>query len=256
MQIQQIRNATLVVQFHHQRFLIDPWLVQKESMPGFEGAVHADVRQPRTELPLSVEEILKGLDAVILTHFHPDHFDELAVKLLDKKLPFFVQDEADLAQIKAFGFQDVRLVSTEGVSFNGLTLTKTRGQHGKRDTVKPICDSIGMPYDAMGVVFRANDEKTLYLAGDTIDCPEVRQAIQTFKPEVMVLNSCGAMLSCGEKLIMDAADVLALATDFPEVSFVASHMDTVSHLTVTRQDLQHLNLKNLLIPSDGEILNF
>ena len=37
-------------------------------------------------------------------------------------------------------------------------------------------------------------------------------------------------------------------------------MDTVSHLTVTRKELKHFknnnNIDNLLIPTDGEVLDF
>ena len=90
MKIHQIRNATLIVTYHQQKFLIDPWLMPKDYMPGFESAVHSNIRQPRVDLPIDIEKIV-DVDAVILTHFHPDHWDEFAVKALNKTIPFFVQ---------------------------------------------------------------------------------------------------------------------------------------------------------------------
>nr|WP_236013332.1 hypothetical protein [Paenibacillus glycanilyticus] len=33
---------------------------------------------PLTELPLSVDEIFRGIDAVIITHLHGDHYDDAA----------------------------------------------------------------------------------------------------------------------------------------------------------------------------------
>lgn len=255
MNIHQIRNATLVITYNGKRFLVDPWLMPKEFMAGFEAAINADVRQPRTELPLPIETLV-DVDAVILTHLHPDHWDDFAATALDKQIPFFVQNEKDAQGIRSFGFHNVRIVSENGTSFEGITLVKTGGQHGRREIVKPICEKVGLTYDAMGVIFTANDEKTLYLAGDTIWCIEVISAIDTYNPDVIIINACAATLLNGEKIIMDTEDVQAVATYAAKAKVIASHMDTVSHLSVTRNDIRHLSLSNVLVPEDNEILTF
>lgn len=255
MLIHQIRNATLIITYKDKKFLIDPWLMPKDYMPGFEMAVNANVRQPRVELPLSVEKIV-DVDAVILTHFHPDHWDEFATKAIDKKIPFFVQNEVDQKQIQSLGFSDVRVVSVSGTEFDGITLYKTFGQHGKREIIKPLCEQVNMAYDAMGVVFKAKNEKTLYVAGDTIWCEEVVEAIDKFAPDVIVVNACGATLLNGERIIMNDEDVKTLTEYAPKAVIVASHMDTVSHLTVTRNDIRKMKLNNVLVPEDNEIMEF
>ena len=142
MKIHQIRNATIIVIYNDKRFLIDPWLMPKDFMPGFEGAMNSEVRQPRVDLPKDFDINHLPLDAVILTHFHPDHFDEFAVNALDKNIPFFVQNETDLNIIKNFGFNDVRIVSENGTDFEGVKLFKTQCQHGRREVVKPMCEQI------------------------------------------------------------------------------------------------------------------
>ncbi len=255
MLIHQIRNATLIITYKDKKFLIDPWLMPKDYMPGFEMAVNANVRQPRVELPLSVEKIV-DVDAVILTHFHPDHWDEFAAKAIDKKIPFFVQSEVDQKQIQSLGFSDVRVVSVSGTEFDGITLYKTFGQHGKREIIKPLCEQVNMAYDAMGVVFKAKNEKTLYVAGDTIWCEEVVEAIDKFAPDVIVVNACGATLLNGERIIMNDEDVKTLTQYAPKAVIIASHMDTVSHLTVTRNDIRKMKLNNVLVPEDNEIMEF
>ena len=255
MLIHQIRNATLIITYKDKKFLIDPWLMPKDYMPGFEMAVNANVRQPRVELPLSVEKIV-DVDAVILTHFHPDHWDEFAAKAIDKKIPFFVQSEVDQKQIQSLGFSDVRVVSASGTEFDGITLYKTFGQHGKREIIKPLCEQVNMAYDAMGVVFKAKNEKTLYVAGDTIWCEEVVEAIDKFAPDVIVVNACGATLLNGERIIMNDEDVKTLTEYAPKAVIIASHMDTVSHLTVTRNDIRKMKLNNVLVPEDNEIMEF
>ena len=77
MKITQIRNATLIIEYDNTRFLIDPWLGPKGYMSGFETAVNSEIRQPRVELPFSIDKIV-NVDSVIITHIHPDHWDEYA----------------------------------------------------------------------------------------------------------------------------------------------------------------------------------
>ena len=258
MKIHQIRNATIIVTYNNKRFIIDPWLMPKDFMPGFEGAVNSDIRQPRVDLPKSFDTKNLSPDAIILTHFHPDHFDEFAVEALDKNIPFFVQNETDLDIIKNFGFKDIRILSSEGTDFENIKLFKTQCQHGRREVVKPMCEQMGMPYDASGVVFKSAGEKTLYVAGDTIWCDEPKNAIDKYNPDVIVINSCGAtvLVGDGERLIMDIDDVKSISNYVKHSVIVASHMDTVSHLTVTRDDIKKLNLGNVVIPEDDEILEF
>ena len=257
MKIHQIRNATIIVTYNDKRFLIDPWLMPKDFMPGFEGAMNSEVRQPRVDLPISVDKIV-DVDAVILTHFHPDHFDEFAVKALDKNIPFFVQNETDLNIIKNFGFNDIRIISESETDFEGITLYKTQCQHGRREVLEPFCKQLGMPYEAMGIVFKAENEKTLYVAGDTIWCDEVKTAIDEYEPKIIVTNACGATVKIGngERLIMDIEDTKAISNYAKNSTIVASHMDTVSHLTVTRDDIKALKLNNVVVPDDNEILEF
>ncbi len=255
MLIHQIRNATLIVKYNDKKFLIDPWFMPKDYMSGFDVAVNADVRQPRVDLPLPIAEIV-DVDAVVLTHFHPDHWDEFAAQAINKDIPFFVQSQDDLNIVKSLGFNNITVLSEAGTEFDGITMYKTKGQHGKRSIIKPLCEQIGMPYDAMGVVFKAKQEKTLYIAGDTIWCEEVKSAIDQFSPDIIVVNACGATLLNGERIIMNDEDVKIVAKYIPAAIIIASHMDTVSHLTVTRNDIRKMRLNNVIVPEDNETLEF
>lgn len=255
MKIHQIRNATIIITYNNKKFLIDPWLMPKDYMEGFEAAINSDIRQPRVELPISIDEIV-DVDAIILTHFHPDHFDEFAAKALNKNIPFFVQNEFDYNQIKSFGFNDIRYITEGGVDFSGIKLYKTPSQHGKKEIIEPICKSIGMPYDTMGVIFKAENEKTLYVAGDTIWYDEVKNTIDKYNPDVIIVNACGATVLNGEAIIMDKKDVKAISEYAKNAKIIASHMETVSHMTVTRADIRNLKLDNVLVPEDNEIILF
>lgn len=254
MQIHQIRNATIIITYNNKRFLIDPWLMPKDYMEGFDAGLNSNIRQPRVELPIPIEKII-DVDAAILTHYHPDHWDEFAANAINKNIPFFVQSEDDFNIIKNLGFNDVRIIE-EVSDFAGIKLYKTGCQHGRRETIKPLCEQVGLPYDSMGIVFKAKNEKTLYLAGDTIYCNEVKCALDKYKPDVIIVNACGATVITGEKIIMDCDDIKAISNYTPNATIIASHMDTVSHLTVTRDDIKNLKLNNVVVPDDNEILEF
>ena len=100
-----------------------------------------------------------------------------------------------------------------------------------------------MPYDAMGVIFKSETEKTLYVAGDTIWYDEIKETIDKHSPKVIIINACGATVCIGdgERLIMDMEDIKSISDYAKSSTIIASHMDTVSHLTVTRDDVKTSN---------------
>ena len=77
MLIRQIRNANLVIDYAGVRLLTDPWLMDKgtgmlATSPWPENNMR---RSPLVDLPCSVEEVVAGVQAVLVTHVHPDHFE-------------------------------------------------------------------------------------------------------------------------------------------------------------------------------------
>ena len=61
MKITQVRNATIIVEYNNTKFLIDPWLMPKDYMPGFDTAINSEIRQPRAELPFEIEKITNAI---------------------------------------------------------------------------------------------------------------------------------------------------------------------------------------------------
>lgn len=72
MKITQIRNATQIIEYAGKKFLIDPMLSDKGAWPGFEGTARSEIRNPMVELSLDISTLLE-VDAIIVTHTHPDH---------------------------------------------------------------------------------------------------------------------------------------------------------------------------------------
>lgn len=263
MKIQQIRNATNKITYGGKTFLVDPWLAAPYSLGCLDDTglfkavdpVKGKIPMPLFPLPRTIPEILSGVDAYIITHLHPDHIDmdfktgELG-KALDHRLPLFAQNEADASMLRASGFQDVRILDAAGSDFEGIELTKTPALHG---TIRPSSA-------ACGVVFQSKEEKTLYVAGDTVWFESVRETLKIFHPAVITLNACAAELAGYGRLIMNDEDVETVYQSRPEAQLFLTHFDNVAHASITRQEMKGLltrrGVTNYVIPEDGEAVEF
>jgi L-ascorbate metabolism protein UlaG (beta-lactamase superfamily) len=66
MNIQQIRNATLVVQYAGKKFLIDPFLAEKGTYPPFPNSLRQDQKNPLVSLPTSIDNIMLSLSLICI----------------------------------------------------------------------------------------------------------------------------------------------------------------------------------------------
>ena len=70
----------------------------------------SELFNPLTDLPMSIEEILKDVTCVMVTHTHLDHWDLYAETFIKKDLPVYVQHAADAHLIRSKGFKNVRVL--------------------------------------------------------------------------------------------------------------------------------------------------
>lgn len=252
MKITLVRNATLLVEYCGNRFLVDPVFAKKGARDPFPCDEHPDDRNPLVDMPLSVKEILKRTDAVILTHLHSDHFDNEAAESLPKDIDMFVQDEQDRQTVEGYGFTRVEVLPLPG-KYYGIELIKTPGRHGEEGMSKAALDDLG---NVCGVILHKSGNKKLYIAGDTVWYEGVAETLAEHKPDVIVLNA-GANRLSGDRLVMDEEDVLAVHKACPDAVLVAVHMEAFNHWTLSRRQLwEYAGEKGfrdkLLIPADGE----
>ncbi|MBT2757580.1 MBL fold metallo-hydrolase [Mesobacillus foraminis] len=253
MNIQHIRNATLVVQYAGKKFLIDPMLAEKGTYPPFPNAPRQDQKNPLVGLPTSIDHIIQNIDAVIVTHLHLDHWDDRAKEALPKETVIFAQNEEDAAEIRNAGFQHVEVLQ-EDTLFEGIQLMKTNGEHGRGEILKLaglVC----------GIVFKHPTEKTLYIAGDTVWYKEVQEVIGTQKPEIIVVNAGDNQFYEGGSLVMGKEDVYEVYKAAPEAKIIAVHMEAVNHWVLSREELKSFSnekgiASNVLVPEDGESYTF
>lgn len=258
MTFKQIRSATAVLTFGGVRFLIDPWFADKGTFPPIPLAKTKGRASPLTDLPIPIEKILAGVDAVVVTHLHFDHFDETAAAALPKDLPLFSQDEVDADELRKMGFSDVRILADDGIVFKDVTLYRTACLHGQPGRIEELYGPTPMRGEVAGVVFASPAEsKKFYLAADTIWFEGVQAAIDRHRPEVIALNAAEASCENYGRIIMGLEDIEAVHAAAPEATLVATHMDAVGHAELFRSDLRRFVVERhyediLLIPEDGE----
>ncbi|MBG9589087.1 MBL fold metallo-hydrolase [Cytobacillus firmus] len=253
MDIQQIRNATLVVNYAGKKFLIDPFLAEKGTYPPFPNSLRQDQNNPLTELPASIDEIIHNVDAVIVTHLHLDHFDDAAKQALPKDIKMFVQNEEDAAEVKNTGFNNIEALH-ENTVFGDIQLIKTKGEHGRGEILKLaglVC----------GVVFKHHSEKTLYVAGDTVWYDAVQEVIKKHSPEVIVVNGGDNQFLEGGSLVMGKEDIYEVSKTAPDAKIISVHMEAVNHWTLSKEELKSYSKDKgfsdkLLVPEDGESYSF
>jgi len=249
MKITQVRNATMLVEIAGLRVLVDPMLGAQGSQPGFGGPR----RNPLVDLVVPLDALTRP-DVVVVTHTHTDHWDAAAAALLPRAVPVLVQHDGDAAHIRGAGFENV-IVLAEPHTVAGVTFTRTGGQHGS-DATLAAAPKLG---EVMGVAIAHPDEKTLYVAGDTVMNGAVEAAIAAHRPELIVLNTGEAVLPGLDPILMGADDVVAVHALARESIIVAVHMEALDHCTVTRAQVRetaaaHGIARAVIVPEDGEQL--
>lgn len=246
MKLQLIRNATLKLDYAGRTVLIDPYFAPKHSLPSFANRSE----NPVVELPVSIDEILDGVELVIVSHLHSDHFDDVAKARLAKDLPIFCQPD-DEGEIRAAGFTAVTPL-TDRATWQGLTLTRREGSHG----LGPVVELMG---SVMGFTLEAEGEPSIYWAGDTVLYPPVSDVIAGTRPDIIITHSCGARWD-GDLIVMDADETVSVCAASADAVVVATHMEALDHATISRQDLREaaeargISATKLRIPEDGEVL--
>lgn len=251
MRLRLIRHATLIIEYNGHKVIVDPMLDDAGARPAIQNSPNPR-NNPLVTLPMALPEVLAGVEAVLVTHTHSDHWDATAADHLPKDLPLFGQPE-DQAKFRSQAFSNLHPVD-ESLGWKGIAIHRTGGQHGTGEIAKAMAP-------VSGFLLRADDEPTLYIAGDTVWAAEVKSALEQFHPDVIVLNAGGARFLEGDPITMTAEDVIEVCRAAPAARVIAVHMEAINHCLLTRGDLEfQLEAARLAdqvrTPADGEWLRF
>ena len=229
-----VRNATVLATVDGTTFLVDPLYAEQGALPSIDDTPN-DRANPLVPMP----DVDLSYDAVIVTHRHPDHFDEAAKAALDSDVPLFCQPAEEAAFVDE-GFTDVRPVD-ECASFDGIALHRAPGRHGHGELAERMGPVSGFVLDGT---------ETLYIAGDTVWYDPVAETLDRFEPDAVVLNGGAARFNEGEPITMGVDDVAAVreATD---AAVAVVHMEAINHCLLSRAELRAAT-DGVLVPEDGD----
>lgn len=250
MELRLFRHATMLLTLGGIKILVDPILSPAGTMAPIDNSANPRPN-PLVEM-VGDEKDLLAADALLLTHTHRDHFDAVAAARLTRTMPVYCQPE-DKNKLIELGFVQVTAVQ-DTANIGKIGVSRTGGQHGTGEIGRQMAP-------VSGYVLRAPGEPVVYLAGDTVWCPEVETALAGHQPEVIILYAGAAQFLVGDPITMSGEDVAKVCEKAPQARIVAVHMETFNHCFLTRPKLQAFLAergldRRVAIPADGESLSF
>jgi L-ascorbate metabolism protein UlaG (beta-lactamase superfamily) len=226
-----IGNATVLLRYGGFTFLTDPTFVHRhEEVDLGYGMSTKRLTDPAVEM-----DALPELDFVLLSHFHGDHFDQVAQERLDKGTLVLTTPQA-AEQLHDLGFHEARGLDTWD------TYTLTKGEHRLRVTACPgrhgpgVTDLV-LP-DVMGSMLEAEgaDVRTIYVSGDTLVHDDLKQVPQRYPDVDLGLFHLGGTKVLGILVTMDAEQGVEAVRLIDPAMAVPIHVDDYDVFTSPLSD--------------------
>ena len=161
-----IGNATTLIRFAGFTILTDPAFLHKGNHVDLGHGIYA-----RREVePACQVSDLPPLDLIVLSHYHGDHFDDVAARDLDRAIPILTTDHA-VGQLRELGFtHGLALDTWDSVTVEKgearLVVTAMPAKHSTDDEVALML----MPVNGSMLDFYRGEDRLfrLYITGDTM----------------------------------------------------------------------------------------
>jgi L-ascorbate metabolism protein UlaG (beta-lactamase superfamily) len=231
-----IGNATLLISYAGFTVLTDPNFVHRHEQVSIGFGMHATrLTDPSMEIA-----DLPELDLVVLSHFHGDHFDQVAERELDRSLPIYTTPQA-ANELRRRGFTAAYPLETfQSVSIpkagRSLRITATPGRHGP-----PVVDLV-LP-DVMGTVLdftQADGAPALrvYITGDTLLYDDLNEIPRRYPDIDFAFVHLGGTRVMGILVTMDAEQGVQLVQLVGARTNVPIHYDDYDLFTSPLSDFQ------------------
>jgi len=116
-----------------------------------------------------------------------------------------------------------------------------------------------------GYILSADNEPTLYFLGDTIYIPSVKENIERFKPEILIINAGSPKFLASDPIVMNIQDIEKTLLINPSLTFVIVHLNTFNHCIESSNEvrgyfnveyLSKIGVSRFFVPKDNQLLSF
>lgn len=196
-----IGNATVLIRYAGFTLLTDPTFIHMHEQVGIGYGMHS---RRLTNPAMEIHE-LPPLDLVVLSHFHGDHFDQVAERELDKSLPIVTTHEA-AKELDERGFANAypldtwqRLTVEKGDAI--LRIASMPGRHGPplSDLVLPEVMGSMLEFGSMD----GSSRFRLYITGDTLVIDDLKEIPRRYPDLDLALLHLGGTRVLGIMVTMD-----------------------------------------------------
>ena len=221
-----IGNATVLIKYAGFTILTDPTFIHMhEKVPLGYGLDTTRLTNPAMEI-----NQLPPLDLVLLSHFHGDHFDQVAIRELDKLLPIVSNSHA-VDELSIRGFTNTKKLDTwENITLTKkdnnnndveLQITAMPGRHGPFPVAMFLPKVMGSILDFKIKGYR-NDSNSnnnshnnnqlfrIYITGDTMVFDDIKEIPKRYPNVDLALLHLGGTTIMGIMLTMDAKEGLEM----------------------------------------------
>lgn len=239
-----VGTATVIIRYGGFTLLTDPNFLHQ----GEHAHLGYGIKSPRLTEPALAIDQLPPIDLVVLSHYHGDHFDQVAQEKLDRDLPIVTTPHA-ADKLRKLGFKapyPLRTWQTLEVQKGRarLKLTAMPGRHGPAFFSRALPPVMGSMIEFLGVP--GAPDYRLYISGDTVLFDELREIPQRYHRIDLALMHLGGTRLFGLLLTMDARQgVRALRLIQPRTAIPIHYDDYPVFKSSLRDFMQEVQLAGL-----------
>ena len=248
MNITWIGGATVVIQLNSLKIVCDPVLCKNGAIQDYRY-----FKSMRMDDPVYDEETFKNIDVLLITHFHLDHFDNIAKSVIKSDVAITNEYNREIYTNKQIVLQNNETFS-ETIKDTKISITSVAAVHGRN---KIIGNLVGKNTGYVIELENQNKKNVVYITGDDVFKKQKKQ-LAGKHIDVIIVYAGSASVGSGllgrvlGRITNNQSDVMKLNKAYKPTHLLPVHFGTFSHYQEKNYSKESLGTNVLLLtPGDS-----